>query len=67
MVLFFFYQHIFKTTPGTRITSLELGGPTAQPRERIFIASGPEVKGFTKKGKNFLNFDTNMSEPIHSM
>ncbi|XP_041358571.1 Bardet-Biedl syndrome 7 protein homolog isoform X2 [Gigantopelta aegis] len=60
-------QHFFKTVPGARITSLELGGPTGQPRERVFIAAGPEVKGFTKKGKNFLTFDTNMSEPIQSM
>lgn len=58
---------MFKTQPGPKISRLELGGPVDGVRERIFIASGAEVKGFTKKGKNFLTFDTNMSEPIESM
>ncbi|XP_060601022.1 Bardet-Biedl syndrome 7 protein homolog isoform X2 [Ruditapes philippinarum] len=60
-------QSVFKTQPGHKISRLELGGPVDGVRERIFVASGPEVKGYTKKGKNFLSFDTNMSESIESM
>ncbi|XP_052251005.1 Bardet-Biedl syndrome 7 protein homolog isoform X10 [Dreissena polymorpha] len=60
-------QPVFKTTPGPKINRLELGGPVGGVRERIFVTSGPEVKGYTKKGKNFLTFDTNMSENLLSM
>ncbi|KAL4229928.1 Bardet-Biedl syndrome 7 protein [Mactra antiquata] len=60
-------QSVYKTQPGPKITRLELGGPVDGVRERVFIASGAEVRGFTKKGKNFLTFDTNMSEPIESI
>ena len=44
-----------------------MGGPVGGVRERIFVSSMSEVKGYTKKGKNFLTFDTNMSESIESM
>ncbi|WAQ99051.1 BBS7-like protein [Mya arenaria] len=60
-------QQVFKTNPGLKISRLELGGPVDGVRERIFTASGPEVKGYTKKGKNFLTFDSNMSEGIESI
>ncbi|XP_052252267.1 Bardet-Biedl syndrome 7 protein homolog isoform X2 [Dreissena polymorpha] len=60
-------QPVFKTSPGPKINRLELGGPVGGVRERIFVTSGPEVKGYTKKGKNFLTFDTNMSENLLSM
>lgn len=50
-----------------KISRLELGGPVNGIRERIFVSAGPEVRGYTKKGKNFLSFDTNMSEAIESM
>ncbi|KAL5012626.1 hypothetical protein ScPMuIL_011177 [Solemya velum] len=59
--------HIFKTSPSQKINRLELGGPVGGTRDRIFIGVGPEVRGYSKKGKNFLSFDTNMSEPIQSM
>ena len=36
-------------------------------RERIYVAAETEVKGFSKKGKQFLSFDTNVTEPIQSM
>ena len=35
--------------------------------ERIYVAMETEVKGFSKKGKKFLSFDTNLTEPIQSM
>ena len=36
-------------------------------KDRIFFASGHEVRGFSKKGKNFYNIETFMSEDILSM
>ncbi|KAJ8298389.1 hypothetical protein KUTeg_024920 [Tegillarca granosa] len=60
-------QNVFKTAPSKQINRLELGGPVGGAKERIFTASGSEVKGYTKKGKNFLQFDTNLSEPIQSL
>lgn len=35
--------------------------------DKIFVCSGNEVRGFTKKGKLFLSFDSNMTEAITSM
>ncbi|GAB6029517.1 Bardet-Biedl syndrome 7 protein, variant 2 [Chamberlinius hualienensis] len=55
-------QYTFKTLPGTKISALTLGGS-----DKIFIASGNEVRGFTKKGKQFLGFDTNLTETIRSI
>ncbi|XP_033106003.1 Bardet-Biedl syndrome 7 protein homolog isoform X2 [Anneissia japonica] len=57
----------FKTLPGPKITRLELGGPLDSIQEKIFITCGSEVKGFTKKGKQFLGFDTNLTESIKTM
>lgn len=50
-----------------KITRVELGGPVGGTRERIFATSGSEIKGYTKKGKNFLSFDTSLAEPIQTM
>ncbi|GFU19698.1 bardet-Biedl syndrome 7 protein homolog [Nephila pilipes] len=60
-------QTFFKTLPGPKITRLELGGAIGTIRDKIFVASGGEVKGYTRKGKQFLRFDTNMTEAIKSM
>lgn len=49
------------------MTRLELGGPVGGAKERIFVACGAEVQGYTKKGKQFLGFDTNMTDNISSM
>ena len=46
---------------------LELGGALGTVKDKIFVASGSEVKGFTKKGKMFLQFETNLAERIRSM
>lgn len=35
--------------------------------DKIFVSSGAEVKAYTKKGKQFLKFDTNLTEPIRTM
>ena len=42
------------------------GVPGALP-DRIFVSAGTEVKAFTKKGKQFLSFDSNLAEPIRNM
>ncbi|XP_074849474.1 BBSome complex member BBS7 isoform X4 [Carettochelys insculpta] len=58
---------VFKTLPGQRITRLELGGALNTPQEKIFVAAGSEVRGFTKRGKQFLSFETNLTENIKAM
>lgn len=35
--------------------------------DRIFVSSEAVVRGFNKKGKQFLTFDTNLTEPIATM
>ena len=44
-----------------------LGGLDGPSQEKVFVASGAEVRGYTKKGKQFLGFDTNLTESIQSM
>lgn len=60
-------QTLFKTLPGTKVSRLELGGAVGTVKDKIFVAAGNEVRGYTKKGKQFLRFDTNMTEPITAM
>ena len=42
------------------------GAPGGIP-DRIFISAGTQVKAHTKKGKQFLKFESNLTEPIRSM
>lgn len=37
------------------------------PQEKIFLAAGSEIRGFTKRGKQFLSFETNLTESIKAM
>ncbi|XP_046853164.1 Bardet-Biedl syndrome 7 protein homolog [Xenia sp. Carnegie-2017] len=60
-------QMVFKTLPGPSISRLALGGIEGTLRDKIFVASGAEVRGYNKKGKQFLGFDTNLTESIKSM
>lgn len=60
-------QPVFKTLPGQKISRLELGGAVGTPQEKIFISVGSEVRGFTKKGKQFLSFETNLMESIRAL
>jgi len=60
-------QSVFKTLSSSAVTRLELGGPSGQPRDRIFISSGAIVKGYTRRGKQFLDFNTNTTEPVRSL
>lgn len=36
-------------------------------KDKIFMSAGNEIRGYTKKGKQFLGFDTNLAEEIKSM
>ncbi|XP_073428110.1 BBSome complex member BBS7 isoform X2 [Dendrobates tinctorius] len=58
---------VFKTLPGQKISRLELGGAVGTVQEKIFVSSGSEVRGFTKRGKQFLSFETNLTESIRAM
>ncbi|XP_072254209.1 BBSome complex member BBS7-like, partial [Pyxicephalus adspersus] len=58
---------VFKTLPGQKISRLELGGALGSVQEKIFVSSGSEVRGFTKRGKQFLSFETNLTESIRAM
>lgn len=58
---------VFKTLPGPKIARLELGGALNTPQEKVFVATGSEVRGFTKRGKQFLSFETNLTEDIKAM
>uniref|UniRef100_A0A8D2JDF9 Bardet-Biedl syndrome 7 n=1 Tax=Varanus komodoensis TaxID=61221 RepID=A0A8D2JDF9_VARKO len=58
---------VFKTLPGEKIARLELGGALNTLQEKIFVAAGSDVRGFTKKGKQFLSFNTNLTENIKAM
>lgn len=57
----------FKTLPGPKVMSLQLGGVSGTPPDKIFVASGNEVRAYTKKGKLFLSFESNMTESVNSM
>ncbi|KAL0839587.1 hypothetical protein ABMA28_016276 [Loxostege sticticalis] len=57
----------FKTLPGKPITSVQLASIYGTASDKIFAASGNEVKGYTRKGKVFLTIETSVSETITSM
>eukprot|EP00049_Salpingoeca_infusionum_P008121 m.131614 g.131614 ORF g.131614 m.131614 type:complete len:737 (-) comp13921_c0_seq1:109-2319(-) len=52
---------VFKTLGGPAISHMEL------INDRIFVSCKREVKGYSKKGKNFFNISTFMTEDIQSM
>uniref|UniRef100_A0A7E4UX88 BBS2_C domain-containing protein n=1 Tax=Panagrellus redivivus TaxID=6233 RepID=A0A7E4UX88_PANRE len=58
---------IFKTPTGPPITQVALGGALNTILDKTFIAAGGLIKGFSKKGKQFLSFETNITDPIESM
>ncbi|KAK7922193.1 hypothetical protein WMY93_009095 [Mugilogobius chulae] len=58
---------VFKTLPGQKIARMDLGGAVGTPQEKIFVCSGSQVRGFTKKGKQFLTFEANLTENINAM
>ncbi|KAL2713306.1 Bardet-Biedl syndrome 7 protein isoform X1 [Vespula squamosa] len=60
-------QALFKSLPGPKINKMILGGSMETARDKIFVAYGNSVKGFTKKGKLFLEFDTSLLDPISAL
>uniref|UniRef100_A0A914XPM1 Bardet-Biedl syndrome 7 n=2 Tax=Plectus sambesii TaxID=2011161 RepID=A0A914XPM1_9BILA len=58
---------VFKTLPGPKIECVQLGGALGTSQDKIFVAAGNTIKGFSKKGKQFFAFETNMTEPVCSM
>jgi Bardet-Biedl syndrome 7 protein len=61
-------QLVFKTLPSsTPINNVQLNGGPDSVLDKIFISCGAEIKAFNKKGKQFLNFDSNLAEPVRSM
>lgn len=61
------FQPVFKTLPARKIARMDLGGAVGTPQEKIFVCSGSQVRGFTKKGKQFLSFEANLTESINAM
>uniref|UniRef100_A0A8W7PJF4 Bardet-Biedl syndrome 7 protein homolog n=1 Tax=Anopheles coluzzii TaxID=1518534 RepID=A0A8W7PJF4_ANOCL len=57
----------FKTLPSEKIASVKLGGQAGSVADKIFTASENKVRGFNKKGKLFLAFETSLTETIRSM
>ena len=63
-------EQVFRTPPVQRgeVGRVELAGaPEAGGKDKIFYCSGPTVHGYSKKGKEFLRFSTNLAEPIRSL
>ncbi|CAD7080257.1 unnamed protein product [Hermetia illucens] len=60
-------QIIFQVYAGKKVSSIQLGGAVGSNFDKIFVATENIVKGYTKKGKMFLSFDTNLTEAIKCM
>ncbi|CAD5220021.1 unnamed protein product [Bursaphelenchus xylophilus] len=58
---------VFKTNPGPPISFVRLGGALHTIQDKTFAAAGETVRGYSKKGKQFLSFESNMAETISSM
>ncbi|KAI6189534.1 hypothetical protein M3Y97_00018900 [Aphelenchoides bicaudatus] len=58
---------VFKNPPGPPINFVRLGGALHTIQDKTFVASGAQVKGFSRKGKQFLSFESNMTETISAM
>lgn len=58
----------FKTLPNAqqKITSLTLGRGKLQ-REKIFLAAGNQIKGMSRKGKEFFKFNSQLTETIRKV
>ncbi|KAK8780001.1 hypothetical protein V5799_018658 [Amblyomma americanum] len=60
-------ETVFKTLPGKSVGSVQLGGAVGSVQDKIFFAAGNEITGYTRKGKQFLKFDTNLTDTIRCM
>mmetsp|Transcript_40095 Transcript_40095/g.99095 ORF Transcript_40095/g.99095 Transcript_40095/m.99095 type:complete len:815 (-) Transcript_40095:119-2563(-) len=57
---------VFKVSMERPVSRVELGG-MLDDRDKIFVAGGQMVKAWSRKGREFLKFNTNLSEEITSM
>ncbi|XP_055316781.1 Bardet-Biedl syndrome 7 protein homolog [Sitodiplosis mosellana] len=57
----------FKTLPADKVQSIQLSGTPGTIPDKIFVATDNKVKAFNKKGKIFLTFTSNLTEPIKTM
>ncbi|XP_070391048.1 BBSome complex member BBS7-like isoform X2 [Dermacentor albipictus] len=60
-------ETVFKTLPGKGVSCIQLGGVIGNIQDKIFVAAGNEITGYTRKGKQFLKFDTNLTDNIRCM
>ncbi|XP_011498445.1 PREDICTED: Bardet-Biedl syndrome 7 protein homolog [Ceratosolen solmsi marchali] len=60
-------QVLFKSLPGPKINRIVMGGMTSMPKDKIFLAHGNTVVGYTKKGKLFLKFETGLIDSITAL
>jgi Bardet-Biedl syndrome 7 protein len=58
-----YFIHFYKSTFILKYIYIFKG--TVQ--DKIFLSMGSSVRGYTKKGRLFLSFDTGLSEPIKCM
>ncbi|KAI1731833.1 bardet-Biedl syndrome 7 protein like protein [Ditylenchus destructor] len=58
---------VYKTPPGLAISCIRLGGALQTQQDKAFVATHTEVRGFSRKGKQFLVFESNMTEGISSI
>lgn len=58
---------MFKNPAGPAINFVRLGGALHTVQDKTFVATGAQVKGYSRKGKQFLSFESNMTETITSM
>ena len=57
----------FKSTPLPKdISRIELTGQSYNLRDRIFCSAGILLRGYSKQGKEFFKFDSNLTETIKS-
>ena len=62
-------QSVFKTMPlndNRKIECLCLGGLPGS-KDKIFVSTGQRITGLSKKGKEFLTFNSNLTETISSL
>uniref|UniRef100_A0A183CD97 CPSF_A domain-containing protein n=1 Tax=Globodera pallida TaxID=36090 RepID=A0A183CD97_GLOPA len=58
---------LYKTPPGPPISRVYLGGALGSVQDKAFVACGTEVRGYSRKGKQFLAFESNLTEEIRSL
>uniref|UniRef100_T1GR45 Bardet-Biedl syndrome 7 protein homolog n=1 Tax=Megaselia scalaris TaxID=36166 RepID=T1GR45_MEGSC len=60
-------QIAYQSYVGKKVACIQLGGAPGTTMDKVFVATDNVVKGYNKKGKMFLSFDTNLTENIKCM